>query len=147
MSEDTDFNLRCLIAGKRCLYVPGARVRHKQGVSIVEHPAPEMLALRLRNEGLVAGKDLPYELLPLVPLIWAFRARPPDLWRDFRDTVPLRPQNWHRIPELVRDRARRRPARDFWGGFFAGLRKRRAVWWKRRVSRREIVRWVLKGTR
>ena len=34
MSEDTDFNLRCLIAGKRCLYVPAARVRHKLRASI-----------------------------------------------------------------------------------------------------------------
>jgi GT2 family glycosyltransferase len=147
MSEDTDFNLRCLIAGKRCVYVPGARVRHKLGVSIVEHPAPEMRALRVRNEGIVAGKDLPRELLPLVLVIWAFRARPRDLWRDFRDTVPLRPQHWHRIPELMRARARRRPARDFWGGFLLGLRKRRAVWWKRGASRTEIVRWVLKGSR
>lgn len=26
--EDTDLNLRALLAGKKCLYVPGARVRH-----------------------------------------------------------------------------------------------------------------------
>jgi GT2 family glycosyltransferase len=49
MSEDTDFNLRCLIAGRRCLYVPAAEVSHKVRASVDEKPTWEMRRLAARQ--------------------------------------------------------------------------------------------------
>jgi GT2 family glycosyltransferase len=145
-SEDTDFNLRCLIAGKRCLYVPNARVRHKLGASIRERPHAQMRRLQERNEGVVAAKDLPLGVVLFVPLIWALFLMPEVLWTTFRDTVPLRPQNWHKIPSLVRESMREHPRFHFWEGFRDGLSRRREVWARSRASGPEIVRWLLVGS-
>lgn len=135
MSEDTDFNLRCLIAGKRCLYVPDALVRHKARASIDQAPAWEMARLASRNEALVAAKDLPLVLL-FCPLLW--------IWRGLRQTVLLRYSKWHLIPGLVAHSGQRLQAEV--EGARIGWRKRPQVWQHRVAGRREILRWLLWGT-
>ncbi|MDY0340250.1 MAG: glycosyltransferase family 2 protein, partial [Coriobacteriia bacterium] len=59
MSEDTDINIRALIAGKKCIYVPTATVYHKMRATIDSEPSERMMLLGARNEAMVAGKDLP----------------------------------------------------------------------------------------
>lgn len=135
MSEDVDFDLRCLIAGRRCLYVPGARVAHKFRASIETLPAGDMSRLAARNEAIVAAKDLPVALLGVAPLVW--------LYRLFRHTVPVRPSKWHLLPELLR-RAPSRSAAE-WEGWRLGLKKRPEVWRHKQAGTIEIVRWLLKG--
>jgi hypothetical protein len=135
-SEDTDLNLRCLIAGKRCLYVPTARVRHKHRASIDTRPAAAMLRLAARNEALVAAKDLPAEVLLLTPILWPFR------W--IRQTLLLRPSKWHLVPMLVREFPLRVGAEL--EGARVGLAKRPDVWRRRAVGTPEMVRWLMKGS-
>ncbi|MDZ4064188.1 MAG: glycosyltransferase family 2 protein, partial [Coriobacteriia bacterium] len=136
MSEDTDVNLRALIAGKKCVYVPEAKVRHKVSASIEAHPGDTMDALAMRNLGLVVAKDLPWFLIVCV-------AAPAYLWRLFRSTVPVRPAKWHLIPRLLREM----PARHatFMEGWRLGRQERSDVWSRRVASRTEIFRWLLKG--
>jgi GT2 family glycosyltransferase len=135
MHEDTDFNLRCLIAGKRCLYVPTAQVRHKWRSSIDTEPLPEMTRLLARNTAIVAAKDLPAGMLLPMLSTWGYRA--------FRNTIPLRPSKWHLLPTLLRR------APELFGaeaeGYRMGLVKRPEVWRLKAVSTREILRWLRKG--
>jgi GT2 family glycosyltransferase len=135
MSEDTDFNLRCLIAGRRCLYVPAARVRHKFRASIDTEPLWEMTRLAARNEAIVAAKDLPAEVLLLAPLLWPYRF--------IRHTLPVRPSKWHLVPGLLRQAPRRLRAEA--EGARIGLAKRPDVWRRRSVGTLEMVRWLLRG--
>lgn len=135
MSEDTDFNLRCLIAGKRCLYVPGALVRHKYRATIQTEPIWAMTRLATRNEAMVAAKDLPAAVLPLIPFIWAYHF--------LRQTFPVRPSKWHLVPALLRQTPRRIPAEL--EGARMGLAKRRTVWRLQKVGTLEILRWLLRG--
>ena len=136
MHEDTDFNLRCLIAGKRCLYVPDARVRHKWRASIQAEPLPETMRLLRRNEAFVAAKDLPTRTLLLKCVLWGYRV--------FRHTVPLRPSKWHLLPMLLRQAPER--FRADLEGFRLGLAKRPEVWRLKAVGTREIVHWLRKGS-
>lgn len=136
MHEDTDFNLRCLIAGKRCLYVPGAQVRHKWRSSIGAEPESQMTRLLRRNEAFVAAKDLPARVLFPEMLLWG--------WRMFRNTIPLRPSKWRLIPRLVRDSFGWFRAEI--DGFRRGLAKRRSVWSLQAITTREIVRWLRNGS-
>lgn len=135
MSEDTDLNLRCLVAGMRCLYVPGARVRHKYRASIDAAPAWAMTRLAIRNEAIVVAKDLPIQVLAFCPLLWP--------WRFIRQTLPLRPTKWHLAPSLLRQTpARLRAEVD---GLRIGFAKRPDVWRRRRAGSLEIVRWLVRG--
>ena len=136
MSEDTDFNLRCLVAGKRCLYVPEARVRHKFRASIDAQPEWPMMRLAYRNEAMVAAKDLPAPILVLLPILWP--------WRLLRETVLRRPES-RRSPFL---QVRRAPliARAELSGFRLGVAKRGDVWRRQVASQWQIVRWLVKGT-
>ena len=136
MSEDTDFNLRCLIAGRRCLYVPDARVRHKLRASIDTRPAWDMTRLAARNEAIVAAKDLPAAILLLVPVLWVFRL--------FARIFTLRPSRWRLVPMLLRQAPGR--FRAEMEGFRLGLAKRPQVWCLKSVGTPEIVRWLLKGS-
>jgi GT2 family glycosyltransferase len=136
MSEDTDFSLRCLIAGKRCLYVPAARVRHKVRASIDDGPEWEMLRLGARNEAIVAVKDLPAGLLLLSPLIWPYRF--------MRLTFLLRPSKWPRVPALLRHSPER--VRAEIEGARIGWTKRPDVWRTRKTGMGEVLRWLLKGS-
>jgi GT2 family glycosyltransferase len=136
MHEDTDFNLRCLIAGKRCLYVPAARVRHKLRASIDTKPSWEMTRLAIRNEAIVAGKDVP-------AVVFVF-ALPTWLWRYLRQTFPVRPSKWHLVPMLVRQSGARIHAEI--EGFRMGWKKRPEVWRLQAVGTLEILRWLVKGS-
>ncbi|MHB9149518.1 MAG: glycosyltransferase family 2 protein [Thermoleophilia bacterium] len=136
MSEDTDLNLRALIAGKKCAYVPTARVWHKFQGSISTQPSAEMSSLGVRNLGRVFAKDIPLPLLLLPLPLWGYRM--------FRRTIPLRPSKWHRVPELASKMAPR--PREMAGGFFASLPKREQVWKLRKIPRTEVIRWVMKGS-
>jgi GT2 family glycosyltransferase len=133
--EDTDLNIRGLVAGKRCLYVPTAVIRHKDSATIREQPGALMRRLEARNRGIVAMKDLPAVLLPLVIVGWPYRL--------FRSTIPLRPSLWGRIPVLVREVPMRVTAE--WEGWRIGWSKRRDVWSRQAVSTGEIVRWLFRG--
>ena len=136
MSEDTDFNLRCLLAGKKCLYVPGAVIRHKYRASIDTVSASRMDRLAMRNEAIVIAKDLPAELLVLVPLLWP--------WRFVRHTFPVRPSKWHRIPQLLRQSPDRLRAEA--EGLRLGWEKRRAGAPRGAARRRDVLRWLAKGS-
>lgn len=131
--EDSDFSLRCLIKGKRCLYVPEARIRHKVGLCRESSQEAEMTFLR--NAGMMAAKNLPIPLLALGILS--------IVWREFRSTVPLRPQCYRLFPQACRESSARTRAR--WKGLRMGWAKRRSVWNSRQNSRREIYRWLLRG--
>jgi GT2 family glycosyltransferase len=133
--EDTDFNLRALIAGKKCVYVPSAIVRHKHSASIKAQPAWPMLRYEVRNRAAVLGKDLPAALLPLAALTWP--------WRLFRSTFPLRRSRWHLIPGLMATFGKRITAEI--EGFRMGWRKRADVWRLQAIPTREIIRWLFKG--
>ena len=136
MSEDTDFNLRCLIAGKRCLYVPTAQVRHKLRASIDTVPTWEMARLATRNEAIVAAADLPACLFPVLPLLWPYRT--------IRKTLPVRPSRWHLLPGLLRQAPGR--FRAELQGIRLGLAKRPEVWNRKAIGTLEILRWLVKGS-
>jgi GT2 family glycosyltransferase len=136
IGEDTDFNLRCLIAGKRCLYVPAARVRHKLRATIDTKPVREMTRLAARNEAIVAAKDLPAEMLLLRPILWMYRL--------FRRTLPVRPSKWHLVPMLLRETPECFRAEV--EGVRLGLAKRPGVWRLQAIGTLEILRWLLKGS-
>ena len=134
MSEDTDLNLRCLIAGKRCLYVPDAVVAHKLRASIEKVPAPETRRLASRNEVMTAAKNLPLIVL-LCPVPW--------VCRFLRHTILMRRSNWGRIPTLLLETPLRLRAES--EGFRMGWRKRPQVWSFQRAGLLEILRWLVKG--
>jgi GT2 family glycosyltransferase len=136
IGEDTDLNLRCLIAGKRCIYVPAALVRHKLRASIEARPAWEMTRLGARNEAIAAAKSLPTVILCLLPVLWPYRL--------VRLTVPIRPSRWRLVPGLVRYAPGRLRAEV--EGFRLGLVKRPGVWSHRAIGTPEILRWLLKGS-
>jgi len=136
IGEDTDFSLRCLIAGKRCLYVPAARVRHKLRASIATEAVWAMTRLAARNEAIVAAKDLPAEVLLLIPLLWPYRF--------LRQTFPVRPSQWRLVPMLLRQAPGRLRAEV--EGARLGLAKRPAVWRLKAVGTPEILRWLLWGS-
>ena len=135
MFEDIDFGIRCLIKGKRCLYVPEARVRHKMGLCRDIHVTYEAEMATTRNAALMAAKTLPLPLLLIGILAVG--------WRELRITLPLRPQYYR----FFRERARRSRGRSKarWEGLRTGWAKRRSVWGARENSRREIYRWLLRG--
>ena len=136
MHEDTDFNLRCLIAGKRCVYVPSAVVRHKHSATISAQPSWPMLRYRVRNRTFALAKDLPARLMPLAAVLGP--------WHLFRSTFPLRPSNWRLIPGLVANLPARIAAEL--DGLNMGWRKRADVWRLRAIPTREIIRWLFDGT-
>ncbi len=136
LSEDTDFNLRCLIAGKRCLYVPSARVLHKLRASIDTRPNQEIILLAARNEAMAAAKNLPAGILFLTPFLWPYRL--------FRQTLPVRPSKWRLWPSLIRLVPRR--LRADVRGFRMGLAKRPEVWRLQATGTLQMIRWLLKGS-
>jgi len=136
LHEDTDINLRALIAGQQCVYVPSSVVRHKVGSSVGRKPNALIQRASLRNQYVVLGKDLPDILLPAIAGIWA--------WYTFRDVLPLRPDKWHLIPLRWSEfRARFAVQRE---GYSLGRSKRREVWARKTVSTREILQWLRRGT-
>jgi GT2 family glycosyltransferase len=135
LHEDDDLNLRALIAGKRCLYIPTAIVRHKVGGTLGKTLDPRLATIAHRNQYIVVGRDLPVRILPRAALTWA--------WATFRTYIPLRPSRWHLLPERLRQLS------DLVGvqrrGFRMGWESRRDVWKRRRIPVREIVWWLKHG--
>lgn len=135
LHEDTDINLRALIAGKKCLYVPEAVVLHKHHATIGKQPAERIKLIESRNRFIVVGKDWPWPLLVLLPFLW--------LWRELRETLPLRPAKWKRIPGLIGFLPKKWGAE--WAGLRGGLTKRKSAYGRRKVGTWTIVRWVVDG--
>ena len=70
--DDAELGLRARIAGWRCLYMPGAVVRHRRG-STMGQGNPERVRLIERNRILLAAKLFPWSLLLLNPYYFALR--------------------------------------------------------------------------
>lgn len=135
MYEDIDFSLRCLLKDKRCLYVPEACIRHKEGLCKQIHVSHEAQTAFARNGAIMAASVLPLPLLA-IGIVAAG-------WREFRAALPVRPRYYRSIPDRVRRSCGRSRAR--WEGLRLGWAKRQAVWGSRTNSRAEIYRWLLRG--
>jgi GT2 family glycosyltransferase len=113
--EDVDLDLRAVLAGHRCLYVPDAVVVHDQGAS----SGPERLRLERRNKAWLALKGLPLPLL--VP---------------FLALMPLR--------EAYETRAAGEGPRDWLARVSPYVRELPTAWpWRREVQRRVAYRELL----
>jgi GT2 family glycosyltransferase len=133
MHEDTDFNLRCLMAGKRCLYVPQARVRHKVGASIDTQPAVKMVLLRMRNETYAAFKNLPAPLLLHRALAWPYRL--------LRNAVAATSPRRNSLPLMLCRLAIIGPGAEV-AGMRRGLARRKDGWGQRTLDTGEILAWL-----
>ena len=71
-ADDAELGLRGRIAGWRCLYMPGAVVRHHRGASL-DAASPKRIFLIERNRVLLAAKLFPWSLLVLNPYYFALR--------------------------------------------------------------------------
>ena len=71
-ADDAELGLRARIAGWRCLYMPGAVVRHHRGASL-DAGSPDRIFLIERNRVLLAAKLFPWTLLWLNPYYFALR--------------------------------------------------------------------------
>jgi GT2 family glycosyltransferase len=135
LHEDTDLNLRALIAGKRGVYVPDSVVRHREHATIDREPSDLIKRIGFRNQFMVVGKDFPAVLLAALVVLWP--------WVLFRQTIPLRPSKWRHLPRLLAALPGTVAAEV--EGFRMGMRKRRDVWRRQAVGARRIVRWILRG--
>jgi GT2 family glycosyltransferase len=111
--EDVDLDLRATLAGHRCLYVPDAVVRHRQGAS----SGPERLALERRNKAWLALKGLPLPLLvpflALVPLREAYETKAAGEGpRDWLARIAPFAREAPRALRWRREVVRRRPYRE-----------------------------------
>ncbi|HXM43016.1 MAG TPA: glycosyltransferase family 2 protein [Bryobacteraceae bacterium] len=70
--DDAELGLRARIAGWRCLYMPGAVVRHRRGASLDAGSAKRIFLIE-RNRMLLAAKLFPWNLLTLNPYYFAVR--------------------------------------------------------------------------
>jgi len=70
--DDAELGLRARIAGWRCLYVPGAVVRHHRGSTLGRGSTRRLLLIE-RNRVLLACKLFPWSLLWLNPWYYAVR--------------------------------------------------------------------------
>jgi GT2 family glycosyltransferase len=71
-ADDAELGLRARIAGWRCLYMPGAVVRHHRGASL-DAGSTRRIFLIERNRVLLAAKLFPWSLLLLNPYYFALR--------------------------------------------------------------------------
>ena len=71
-ADDAELGLRARIAGWRCLYAPGAVVRHHRGASL-DAGSTRRIFLIERNRILLAAKLFPWSLLLLNPFYFALR--------------------------------------------------------------------------
>ena len=72
IADDAELGLRGRIAGWRCLYMPGAVVRHRRGASL-DAGSTQRIFLIERNRVLLAAKLFPWSLLLLNPYYFALR--------------------------------------------------------------------------
>jgi len=137
MHEDTDFNLRCLMAGKRCLYVPHALVRHKLGASIDTRPVLKTVLLRMRNETYAAFKNLPARTLWCRALAWPYRL--------FTHAVAATAPRWGRLPFMLLCLALPSLGAEV-AGLRLGLARRRDGWGRRALDTDEMLGWLRRGS-
>jgi len=71
-ADDAELGLRARIAGWRCLYMPGAVVRHHRGGSLSTGSTRRIFLIE-RNRVLLAAKLFPWSLLLLNPFYFAAR--------------------------------------------------------------------------
>jgi GT2 family glycosyltransferase len=71
-ADDAELGMRARMAGWRCLYMPGAVVRHHRGASL-DAGSPKRIYLIERNRVLLAAKLFPWSLLLLNPYYFALR--------------------------------------------------------------------------
>jgi GT2 family glycosyltransferase len=71
-ADDAELGLRERIAGWRCVYVPGAVVRHHRGSTLGLKSARRLMLIE-RNRVLLAAKLFPWSLLCLNPLYYLAR--------------------------------------------------------------------------
>lgn len=71
-ADDAELGLRARIAGWRCLYMPGAVVRHHRGASL-DAGSTRRIFLIERNRVLLAAKLFPWSLLWLNPFYFTVR--------------------------------------------------------------------------
>jgi GT2 family glycosyltransferase len=71
-ADDAELGLRARIAGWRCLYMPGAVVRHHRGGSLDAGSTARIFLIE-RNRVLLAAKLFPWSLLLLNPYYFALR--------------------------------------------------------------------------
>jgi GT2 family glycosyltransferase len=71
-ADDAELGLRARIAGWRCMYVPGAVVRHHRGATLGVGSARRLVLIE-RNRVLLAAKLFPWSLLWLNPFYYAAR--------------------------------------------------------------------------
>lgn len=120
--DDAELGLRARIAGWKCLYMPGAVVRHRRG-STMGQGNPERVRLIERNRILLAAKLFPWSLLLLNPFYFALRmmagvfaagtgegdlAAFPGAWNKFRVVWALmrgQAQALQMLPMTLRKRA------------------------------------------
>jgi GT2 family glycosyltransferase len=135
IAEDTDLNFRAFAAGKKCIYVPDARLLHKWGATIKKEPAEWTARLQARNDAMMITKNLPAGLLPLLPALWGLR--------EAVHHADIRPR--HR--ERFKQRLKRVPARMAaeLEGVRMGLRKRGKTQSGRRVGSLTTLRWLVHG--
>lgn len=69
--DDTDISMRAQLAGFGCMYIDAAIVYHHGSLSLARVPE-QTLRLMLRNQELVLVKNLPAELIVLLPLHLAY---------------------------------------------------------------------------
>ncbi|MCC7071439.1 MAG: glycosyltransferase family 2 protein [Deltaproteobacteria bacterium] len=133
--EDSDLNMRALLAGRKCLYVPDAVVRHKENASTRKHRRSDMQHLGWRNQATVLTKNLPAPVLLLCVALWP--------WALFRTTVPLRPDYWVAPSEIAQRVALFVRAQT--DGARRGLAKRH-LRTRANVGSLTVMRWLLHGT-
>jgi len=130
LHEDTDFNLRALVAGKRCLYVPEAVVVHKHHGSLDRQPAKRLELLQWRNRAATVAKSAPMVLWPVLEAFWLLSRT----WWTLRGPWSQRLGMAREISEAVRQGRR------------DGKAKRAAVMATKAVSTCTVLRWLVRGT-
>lgn len=124
--DDAELGLRARMAGWRCLYVPGAVVRHHRG-GVMKTGSTGRIFLIERNRVLLAVKLFPWSLLLLNPFYFAARlaagllaaagekgemARFPGLWNKTRLAWTIVRANFaalRMVPRTLRKRRELRP--------------------------------------
>jgi GT2 family glycosyltransferase len=138
--DDAELGLRARIAGWRCVYAPGAVVRHHRSATLGKDSA-RRLELIERNRLLLAVKLFPVSLLCLNPLFFAARlaAGMVAAQRGAGDTA--------HFPGIL---GKWKIARALWRGQIQALRliprmwrKRAAIESIRRLSPRQVRRLIL----
>jgi GT2 family glycosyltransferase len=138
--DDAELGLRARIAGWKCVYAPGALVRHHRGSTLGKGSAAR-LALIERNRVLLAMKLFPWSLLWLNPFYFLLRLSAGAVMarRGAGDTAhfPGLAGKWSMLGSLIRGdlQALRLAPRMF--------RKRAEIDRLRKLSPREVRRLIL----